>query len=614
VRGTSGISAGKIRAAQICVITAFDRTGSTHASFSEILRPSKSETHSFHISTRASHNTPHTFSFLQPPITFPRRYTGPTPVTTAQRTSKQDSKHEETHGSSNSSSNSSRIIMSSPNQNEESRTPDFAAGGAGATVAINTTAGAASSAHCPGGPSLPHDVIAGGMAATPAPLLVSPQSGLGHHKAWAAGGGLGLGPGAGLTGGYCGGGAPAVQEAEPFSQSWNDCLLQGPIATNQHDLPSLLGIDGEGNSGGGGGGSHGTAVMTSGSSSSSLASYASSSYPGMELGWAQQQQQQQQQGFYEALAAAGGAGAPFFALPPAATASHDASLAAAAAAQGKLLQQGGVAADGGVSAARNFLLQQQQQQQLLQTQLLQKQLLQKQQEQQFLQLRSQQQQVKGQQQEQLQQQLQHPQQQHVAAWEDRESAGEDGTSSWNSGNSIDDPPEVDNKVLTPEERLERNRIRNRDHSRRSRQRKKALVEGMKNQASTCRALFLLRGWVTELGAYRMLVEQAHDLISAHTTDDRTVFLYASNAFQRVLGISTEDLLGIQLIHLVHPDDAGRVTEALRRALLCNQVTQVVVYRLRHQQQEFTVESSFRVVPTKLVAITRVGGPGVAILP
>ncbi|CAM9826292.1 unnamed protein product, partial [Ectocarpus sp. 13 AM-2016] len=385
-------------------------------------------------------------------------------------------------------------------------------------------------------------------------------------------------------------------------------ILRGrPIAPNQQDLPSLLGIDGVGNSGGGGGGPHGTAAMTSGPSSSSLASYASSSYPGMELGWAQQQQQQQQ-GFYEALAVAGGTGAPLFALPPAATASHDASLAAAAAAQGNVLQQGGVAADGGVSAARNFLLQQQQQQQqqllqkqqLMQTQMLQKQLLQKQQEQQFLQLRSQQQ-HQGQQQGQLQQQLQHPQQQHVAAWEDRESVGEDGTSSWNSGNSIDDPPEVDNKVLTPEERLERNRIRNRDHSRRSRQRKKALVEGMKNQ-------------VTELGAYRMLVEQAHDLISAHTTDDRTVFLYASNAFQRVLGICAEDLLGVQLIHLVHPDDAGRVTEALRRALLCDQVTQVVVYRLRHQQQEFTVESSFRVVPTKLVAITRVGGPGVAILP
>lgn len=39
----------------------------------------------------------------------------------------------------------------------------------------------------------------------------------------------------------------------------------------------------------------------------------------------------------------------------------------------------------------------------------------------------------------------------------------------------------EDKAMTPEEKLERNRIRNRDHSRRSRQRKKALLEGMKNQ-------------------------------------------------------------------------------------------------------------------------------------
>jgi len=45
--------------------------------------------------------------------------------------------------------------------------------------------------------------------------------------------------------------------------------------------------------------------------------------------------------------------------------------------------------------------------------------------------------------------------------------------------------------------------------------------------------------VTELAAYRMLVEQAHDLISAHTTDNRTLFLYASDAFQRILGINTQ---------------------------------------------------------------------------
>lgn len=39
----------------------------------------------------------------------------------------------------------------------------------------------------------------------------------------------------------------------------------------------------------------------------------------------------------------------------------------------------------------------------------------------------------------------------------------------------------DDKTLTPEEKLERSRVRNRDHSRKSRQRKKALVEGMKKQ-------------------------------------------------------------------------------------------------------------------------------------
>ena len=45
--------------------------------------------------------------------------------------------------------------------------------------------------------------------------------------------------------------------------------------------------------------------------------------------------------------------------------------------------------------------------------------------------------------------------------------------------------------------------------------------------------------VTELGAYRMLVEQAHDLISAHTSDDRALFLFASGAFNRLLGIEPQ---------------------------------------------------------------------------
>ncbi|CAM9327380.1 unnamed protein product [Scytosiphon promiscuus] len=103
--------------------------------------------------------------------------------------------------------------------------------------------------------------------------------------------------------------------------------------------------------------------------------------------------------------------------------------------------------------------------------------------------------------------------------------------------------------------------------------------------------------VKELGAYRMLVEQAHDLISAHTTDDRNLFLYASDAFKRTLGIDSEDLLGVKLINIVHPDDSVKVAETLRRALLCN-----------HVQASCT---SLRMTPSRLVAVTRIVASGSA---
>lgn len=42
--------------------------------------------------------------------------------------------------------------------------------------------------------------------------------------------------------------------------------------------------------------------------------------------------------------------------------------------------------------------------------------------------------------------------------------------------------------------------------------------------------------MNELGAYRMLVEEAHDLISAHSTDVNAVFTFASGGFDRLLGM------------------------------------------------------------------------------
>lgn len=53
------------------------------------------------------------------------------------------------------------------------------------------------------------------------------------------------------------------------------------------------------------------------------------------------------------------------------------------------------------------------------------------------------------------------------------------------------------------------------------------------------------------------------------------------AFLLVLGrwltcfVPRQDLMGIQLVHMVHPEDSARVTDAIRNALLYNnQVIQV----------------------------------------
>lgn len=42
--------------------------------------------------------------------------------------------------------------------------------------------------------------------------------------------------------------------------------------------------------------------------------------------------------------------------------------------------------------------------------------------------------------------------------------------------------------------------------------------------------------VNQLASYRMLVEEAHDLISAHSNDVNAIFTYASGGFARLLGV------------------------------------------------------------------------------
>lgn len=66
--------------------------------------------------------------------------------------------------------------------------------------------------------------------------------------------------------------------------------------------------------------------------------------------------------------------------------------------------------------------------------------------------------------------------------------------------------------LSVDEKLIKSRVRNRDHSRKSRQRKKAYVEGLQQE-------------VEGLGLFKSLVEQCADPISVNTADNRVGTVY-----------------------------------------------------------------------------------------
>ncbi|CAM9955117.1 unnamed protein product, partial [Ectocarpus fasciculatus] len=152
-----------------------------------------------------------------------------------------------------------------------------------------------------------------------------------------------------------------------------------------------------------------------------------------------------------------------------------------------------------------------------------------------------------------------------------------------------------------DEKARRSREKNRDHSRRSRERKKAQLEGLK-QASI------------DLGPYRMLVEQAHDMISVHSANADAFFALASGAFYRQLGFEPTKLLGASLLDLVEPKDAQAVVQAIMDTLSRGGIKQAscVQYRMRppSSADAIEVETSFRIASRRLLAITRIVAAGV----
>lgn len=86
---------------------------------------------------------------------------------------------------------------------------------------------------------------------------------------------------------------------------------------------------------------------------------------------------------------------------------------------------------------------------------------------------------------------------------------------------------------------EKSRERNRDHSRKSRLRKKEFVESLKHE-------------VNQLQIYQQICEQCLDLIALVSQD--AIFMYSSAAYSRVLGYQGHQIVAGQtsFLDLVHP--------------------------------------------------------------
>lgn len=100
----------------------------------------------------------------------------------------------------------------------------------------------------------------------------------------------------------------------------------------------------------------------------------------------------------------------------------------------------------------------------------------------------------------------------------------------------DDLNEDEQQAILKEEK---SRERNRDHSRKSRLRKKEFVESLKHD-------------VTQLQIYQQICEQCIDLIALVSQD--AIFMYSSAAYARMLGYQNDQIIAGQtsFLDLVHP--------------------------------------------------------------
>lgn len=143
--------------------------------------------------------------------------------------------------------------------------------------------------------------------------------------------------------------------------------------------------------------------------------------------------------------------------------------------------------------------------------------------------------------------------------------------------------------LTAEERLVLTRERNRDHSRKSRIRKKAFIEGMKKQ-------------VDDLKIFQMLAEDAGDLISIHFGNEQATVHFAGTSFQRELGHDPASLQGMPFFNIIHKDDATAVRAAVQKARICSDASKCS-FQIQHASGHYLrAEASLRILPSLHIAV------------
>lgn len=110
---------------------------------------------------------------------------------------------------------------------------------------------------------------------------------------------------------------------------------------------------------------------------------------------------------------------------------------------------------------------------------------------------------------------------------------------------------------------EKSRERNRDHSRKSRLRKKEFVESLKHD-------------VNQLQIYQQICEQCCDLIALVSQD--AIFMYSSAAYSRVLGYQGHQIVAGQtsFLDLVHPVSCCLFVVASLLCCCCCQQTNMLL--------------------------------------